>query len=106
MQSAKNDQREGSARHRQKQAVLNSHQHRLKQVTDPLNGNTYYGYNALDQLISVTDPRSKVTSYTYNALGDLTQQVSPDTGTTTNTYDAAGNLLTTTDARKDRKSVV
>jgi len=72
---------------------------RLKQITDPGNGNTLFGYDANDNLLSVTDPRSLVTSYTYSGFGDLKTQGSPDTGTTTNTYDSGGNLKTSTDGR-------
>src|ERR1700761_903388 len=72
---------------------------RLKQITDPANGITAFGFDANDNLTSVTDPRSLTTSYVYNGFGDLTSQSSPDTATTSNTYDSAGNLATSTDAR-------
>ena len=54
---------------------------RLTQITDPNSGNTYFGYDAEDDLTSVKDPRSLTTSYGYNGFGDVLSQVSPDTGT-------------------------
>jgi len=72
---------------------------RLKQITDPANGITQFGYDANDNLTSVNDPRGLATGYSYSGFGDLKTQVSPDTGTTTNTYDSGGSLATSTDAR-------
>lgn len=72
---------------------------RLKNSTDARSGVTQLGYDGAGRTTQVTDPRLLVTQYPRNGLGDVTQLISPDTGTSTNTYDAAGNLLTSTDSR-------
>lgn len=72
---------------------------RIKDVVDPDNGKTEYGYDDKNRITSVTDAEGKITSYEYNAFGDLTKLTSPDTGVTTFTFDKAGNILTKTDAR-------
>lgn len=72
---------------------------RLSQVTAPNSGNTYFGYDANDNLASVKDPRALTTSYVHNGYGDVKSLASPDAGTTTSTYDSGGNLATATDAR-------
>lgn len=78
----------------------------LKPVTTDSNGtpvtvnvNTYYGYDAADNLTSVTDPNGHATAYEYDGFHQKLKQTSPDTGLTQYWYDPQGNLTDKQDAR-------
>jgi RHS repeat-associated protein len=62
-------------------------------IQDP-NGNiTSYVYDPSGNLTSVTDPVGRVTRWTYDNLNDVTSVIDPAGVTTTYTYDSRGNLL-------------
>lgn len=87
-------------------------------MTDPLNRQTSWGYNAAGDLTSRTDARGIQTSYgydadrrqtsvtypggsvgfAYNAVGERTQMTDP-TGQTTYTYDSAGRVTAVSSPR-------
>lgn len=59
---------------------------------------TFYGYDALDNLTSVTQG-SQSRTFIYDTLGRLTSQTIPESGVTTFGYDTNGNRVQRTDAR-------
>jgi RHS repeat-associated protein len=74
---------------------------RLTRVTeDPgnLNYETYYSYDALDNLQVVTQ-HEQMRTFTYDALSRLISATNPESGTITYAYDPNGNLKEKTDAR-------
>jgi RHS repeat-associated protein len=74
---------------------------RLVKVTeDPggLNYETFYSYDALDNLRQVTQG-SQTRTFVYDSLSRLTSATNPESGPMTYAYDPNGNLIEKTDAR-------
>jgi len=72
----------------------------IKVTEDPsgLNYDTYYSYDALDNLRQVTQG-SQARTFTYDSLSRLISATNPESGTVTYAYDPNGNLIEKTDAR-------
>jgi RHS repeat-associated protein len=73
---------------------------RITQLTDAINGNTAFTYDANSNLL--TDAKSQQTIYTYSTMNRTTTRKDPLVNTETYTYDNNGNVATVT----DRKSQV
>lgn len=69
---------------------------RLIEVAETgIGANTFYAYDALDDLIAVTPPGGFAgRSFSYSSLKRLNSASNPKSGTTFYTYDPNGNLLT------------
>lgn len=71
---------------------------RVKSVSRPGHGPSYYEYSPLGWLTKVTDAKGSITTYTYNGHGNIVSVSSPDSGSTTYTYDLAGRTMSSTRA--------
>jgi RHS repeat-associated protein len=67
-------------------------------VPDPLNYQTTYSYDVLDNLIQVNQG-DQLRTFVYDALSRSTSQTTPEAGTVTFTYNDASEVLRRTDAR-------
>jgi RHS repeat-associated protein len=63
---------------------------------------TFFQYNAKDQLTLAIDPKGNRFSVTYNALGQRETVTDPDSGTTTYAYDEAGRVTEVRNALNQR----
>ncbi|TKB76126.1 MAG: RHS repeat protein, partial [Nitrospira sp.] len=75
---------------------------RITQLTDAINGNTSFTYDANSNLLTVTDAKSQQTVYIYSTMNRTGTRKDPLLNTETYTYDNNGNVATVT----DRKSQV
>jgi RHS repeat-associated protein len=78
----------------------------IKVTEDPgnLNYETYYSYDALDNLRLVTQG-AQTRTFAYDSLSRLTSATNPESGTMTYAYDPNGNLIEKTDARGVRTTM-
>jgi RHS repeat-associated protein len=67
---------------------------------------TNYWTEPQGHVVAITDAEGNITSASYNQLGQRTQSVDPDQGSWNFTYDALGELLTQTDARSVKTTVL
>jgi RHS repeat-associated protein len=67
-------------------------QNRLAGSSTPTTLTTFYGYNALDELLAVTDAKGNVTRAIYDTLGRIVTLTSQDAGRTDFEFDLGGNL--------------
>jgi len=67
-------------------------------VPDPLNFQTTYSYDVLDNLTQVNQG-GQLRTFVYDALSRSTSQTTPEAGTVTFTYNDASEVLKRTDAR-------
>jgi RHS repeat-associated protein len=67
-------------------------------VPDPLNYQTTYSYDVLDNLTQVNQG-GQLRTFVYDALSRSTSQTTPEAGTVTFTYNDASEVLKRTDAR-------
>lgn len=92
-------------------AVVDENGHRREYTSDAygnivavkeFNGNTpyntYYLYDALDNLLSIQDNQNNRIRYSYAMLGQRIRMEDPDLGTWTYEYDQNGNIMKQTDA--------
>lgn len=70
---------------------------RVMRITDALNQDARFTYNANGNLVTVTDPLNNTTTLSYNQFGQPTSVADPLNQVTQFGYDAQGNLVTTTD---------
>ena len=80
---------------------------RLVRVTeDPgnLNYETYYSYDALNNLNVVTQ-HAQTRTFAYDALSRLVSATNPESGHVTYAYDPNGNLIEKTDAREVKTTI-
>jgi len=70
---------------------------RLTNVKDALGNNTGYGYDADSRRSSMTDANQNTTTYAYDARSRLQTVIYQDTTKDQYTYDGVGNQLTFTD---------
>jgi RHS repeat-associated protein len=75
---------------------------RLKEVTDPADGQTRFTYDQADNLIAVTDARGNITRYEYDGNNQRIKETRPLGQTTQYQYDARGNLTRIQDAKGNR----
>jgi YD repeat-containing protein len=78
----------------------------IKITEDPggLNYDTYYSYDALDNLRLVTQG-AQTRTFVYDSLSRLISAANPESGTMTYAYDSNGNLIEKTDARGVRTTM-
>jgi RHS repeat-associated protein len=78
----------------------------IKITEDPggLNYETYYSYDALDNLRQVTQG-SQTRNFVYDSLSRLTSATNPESGTMTYAYDTNSNLIDKIDARGVRTTM-
>jgi RHS repeat-associated protein len=62
-------------------------------ITDALDGETGFIYNALGELIRSFDPEDNRTTHAYDMLGRRTETFHPDAGNTKFQFDDANNLI-------------
>src|SRR6266545_2511688 len=77
---------------------------RVTEDPDNLNYDTYYSYDALDNLRLVTQG-SQTRTFVYDSLSRLISATNPESGTMTYAYDPNGNLIEKTDARGVRTTM-
>jgi RHS repeat-associated protein len=68
------------------------HFNQLATATDPLNHETIFGFDSLEDHISIEDPLDYVTNVGYNAQGQVASITDPVSNTTSFSYDSHGNL--------------
>jgi RHS repeat-associated protein len=71
----------------------------LTKVTDPLMGETSFGYDPAGNLTSVGDAKGNPTVYTYDSMDRLTTRKDSLLRTETYGYDGNGNLVSFTDRK-------